>query len=216
MVMRMRLCGLEPPLKALNHVSPRCFALVVLLGGAVVGATACEPTTTGSGDSGGDGGPTGPTFTEADGYPELTGPPVIASASAAKGTEIKVTIPYDSDTRSVRLDIRDFRQSTLLVPYQNEAQRVGAGGGSFQATFSIPSTTVQTDTYYFTIDLCSSDAYDAYPTSGPDRCGALKRTTYARTGTGATYTRVGYTSPPLTQSDGPRDSGITIPTFAIQ
>jgi hypothetical protein len=170
-------------------------------------ATACDGTTTGekadAAPGSSDGAATA-TFTNDDGYPELTGSPAIASPSAAKGTEIKVTIPYDSDTRYVRLAIEDYKESKLLV--QNWAQAVPAGGGSVEAIVSIPSTTTPTDTYYFTFDLCSSDAcYDPF-----------KRTTYERTLTGTTYTRVGYTSPPLTKSDGPRDSAIPIPTFTIQ
>ena len=180
--------------------------LVMLLAAAVLAATGCG-TAPGEDDgdgSGGDGAGPGPTFTDGDGYPELTGSPAIASPSAAKGTEIEVTIPYDSDTGYVRLAIEDFAQSTLLV--QNWAEAVSGGGGSVHATVSIPSTTTPTDTYYFTFDLCSSDAcYDPF-----------HRTTYERLGADTTYTRVGYTSPPLTQSDGPRDSGIAIPTFTIQ
>ena len=203
-------------MKESNHASLGRITRIVLIAAASFGSAACESSTTGGngadaaaepgGDAGagGDGASAGPTFTAGDGYPELTGSPVIASPSAAKGTEIKVTIPYDADTRYVRLAIMDFKESKLLV--QNWAQAVAAGGGSVQATVSIPSTTVQTDTYYFTFNLCSSDAcYDPF-----------KRTTYERSGTGTTYTRVGYTSPPLTQSDGPRESGITIPTFTIQ
>ena len=200
----------------MTHASPGPFPLGMLLAGAVVGATACSSTTTSAGngvdaavveagsDGGSDSNSGGATFTGGDGYPELSGPPVVTSPSAAKGTEIKVTIPYDSDTRYVRLAIEDFRESKVLL--QNWAQAVAAGGGSVQATVSIPSTTTPTDTYYFTFDLCSSDAcYNPF-----------KRTTYERTGVGTTYTRVGFTSPPLTQSDGPRESGITIPTFTIQ
>lgn len=185
----------------------RAMRIVSILGSAAF-ALGCEETSTGSGtaDAGvaaADGG-SGAVYTDGDGYPELTGPPVIASPSAAKGKEIKVTVPYDSDTRYVRLAIEDFKESKLLV--QNWAQAVGAGGGSVEATVSIPSTTTPTDTYYFTFDLCSSDAcYNPF-----------KRTTYERTGTGTTYTRVGYDSPPLTQTDGPRDSQIAIPTFEIQ
>ncbi len=151
------------------------------------------------------GGGPGATFTDGDGYPELTGSPLISPviANGPYWSYVEVTIPYDADTRYVRLEMYDFNTSTLLV--QNWAQAVGASGGSVQATVSFPSSTPP-DTYYFTFDLCSSNAC-----SNP-----FKRTTYERTGTGTTYTRVGYESPPLTQTDGPRDAQITIPTFTIQ
>lgn len=189
-------------------ISPRAHLASILA--ALALAAACSSSTTDAksgadaGGAGADSGGPGPTFTNGDGYPELTGSPVIGSPSAAKGTEIKVVIPYDADTRYVRLAIEDFKESKLLL--QNWAQVVPAGGGTVEATVSIPSTTTPTDTYYFTFDLCSSDAcYDPF-----------KRTTYERTGTGTTYTRVGYTSPPLTLTDPARDSGITIPTFTVQ
>lgn len=196
-----------------NRVSPGHVRRVIILAGAALGAAACSTTSGGAvadaavaetAAAADTGGPAGAIFTNGDGYPELTGPPIIASPSAAKGTEIKVTVPYDSDTIYVRLAIEDYKETKLLV--QNWAQTVPAGGGSVEATVSIPSTTTPTDTYYFTFDLCSSDAcYNPF-----------KRTTYERTATGTTYTRVGYTSPPLTQDDGPRDSAIPIPTFMIQ
>lgn len=196
-----------------NRVSPGHLRRVIILAGAALGAAACSTTSGGAvadaavaetAAAADTGGPPAAIFTNGDGYPELTGPPIIASPSAAKGTEIKVTVPYDSDTIYVRLAIEDYKETKLLV--QNWAQTVPAGGGSVEATVSIPSTTTPTDTYYFTFDLCSSDAcYNPF-----------KRTTYERTATGTTYTRVGYTSPPLTQDDGPRDSAIPIPTFMIQ
>lgn len=172
-----------------------------------VSLTACEDSST-PGDKTTDAAApaeaSGSTFTNGDGYPELTGPPVIAAPSAAKGTQIKVTIPYDSDTRYVRLAIEDYPTSKVLL--QNWAEAVPAGGGTVEATVTIPSTTTPTDTYYFTFDLCSSDAcYDPF-----------KRTTYEREGTGTTYVRIGYSSPPLTKTDALRDSGIPIPTFLIQ
>ena len=187
----------------------RISACLVSIFAVGVPAAACSSSTTAT-NTGADAGPgadsagPGATFTAGDGYPELTGSPVIASPSATKGGEIKVTIPYDADTRYVRLAIEDFKESKLLL--QNWAQVVAAGGGTVEATVSIPSTTTPTDTYYFTFDLCSSDAcYDPF-----------KRTTYERTGTGSTYTRVGYTSPPLTLTDPAHDSGIAIPTFTVQ
>lgn len=149
-------------------------------------------------DAGADTG--GAECGDGEGYPELTGSPTVPAA-AARGGEIEVTIPVDGDTAYARLAIEDFATSSTLINNWADATE---GATSVTATVSIPEATTP-GVYYLTFDLCSSDAC-----TDP-----FRRNTYERTGSGTTYTRVGYDSPPLTQTEGPCDSGLAIPTFDI-
>jgi len=146
--------------------------------------------------------PAGEIYVDGDGVPELTGAPTYASVSVAAGTEARVLVPVDSDTQHLFVSIYDVATDSYLV--HQKADNV-TPGASADFAISIPSTTTP-GTFYAEIEVCSSLICD----------NPFKRTVYRPQGGSPNYFRTGFESPPLTEVDAARDSGIAIPTFEIQ
>ena len=145
-------------------------------------------------------------YTEGDGFPELTGALGVAPAEVAPGEVLRVSVPVDSDTRWVRLQVEDFPTSDVLV---QDFDGPGGPSATVAVEVRIPADTVAlAGTYYLSVDLCSTDGC-----ASPYRKVFYERD--EEEGGRSGYTRADYQAPPLTEVVAPHDSEIPITTFEL-
>ena len=173
--------------------------LAVVWAGALA---ACAEATKPGDTAGVEPGP----YTEGDGFPELTGALEVTPAAVAPGEVLRVSVPVDSDTRWIRLQVEDFPTSDVLV---QDFDGPGGPSASVGVDVRIPADTVAlAGTYYLSVDLCSTEGC-----ASPYRKVFYERE--EQEGGRSGYTRTDYQAPPLTEVVAPHDSEVRITTFEL-